>query len=212
MAKKKDYIIDEELVEDDDYEEDYSSDSEFNLVNEVKGLKILTCISICITIISLLISLVVLSKVSGDDTYSSGNGNGNVEGNGDQGIDSEVEYDVSMFTEISFDDFMEMYKEDKHYFVYTGRSTCGYCVAFLPALQQSVSEYDYTLYYLDIDKVSQDELKKIAELHSKYETTIGATPMVYLMGKKNVVAVNEGYTEYETYAKFLEDNGVKKRK
>ncbi len=212
MAKKKDYIIDEELVEDDDYEEDYSSDSEFNLVNEVKGLKILTCISICITIISLLISLVVLSKVSGDDTYSSGNGNGNVEGNGDQGTNSEVEYDVSMFTEISFDDFMEMYKEDKHYFVYTGRSTCGYCVAFLPALQQSVSEYDYTLYYLDIDKVSQDELKKIAELHSKYETTIGATPMVYLMGKKNVVAVNVGYTEYETYAKFLEDNGVKKRK
>ena len=210
MAKKKDYIIDEELVEDDDYEEDYSSDSEFNLVNEVKGLKILTCISICITIVSLLVSLVVLSKVSGNDTYSSGNESG--QGSGDQGINSEVEYDVSMFTEISFDDFKEMYKEDKHYFVYTGRSTCGYCVAFLPTLQQSVSEYDYTLYYLDIDKVSQEQLQEIAKLHSKYETTIGATPMVYLMGKKNVVAVNVGYTEYETYAKFLEDNGVKKRK
>lgn len=211
MAKKKDYIIDEELVE-EEYERDYSSDSEFNLVNEVKGLKILTCISICITIISLLISLVILSKVSGNNTYSSGSGNGSGEGTVDQGTNSEVEYDVSMFTEISFDDFMEMYKEDKHYFVYTGRSTCGYCVAFLPTLQQSVSEYDYTLYYLDIDKVSQEDLTEIAELHSKYETTIGATPMVYLMGKKNVVAVNEGYTEYETYAKFLEDNGVSKRK
>ena len=215
MANKKNKKEEEfnKLVDEEDMDyEDYSSDSEFNLVNEIKGLKILTCISICITIVSLLISLVVLSKVSGTDTYSSGNGSGSGQDNTDQGINSEVEYDVSMFTEISFDDFMEMYKEDKHYFVYTGRSTCGYCVAFLPALQQSVSEYDYTLYYLDIDKLDNDDLSEIAELHSKFETTIGATPMVYYMGKKNVVAVNEGYTEYETYAKFLENNGVKKRK
>ena len=107
---------------------------------------------------------------------------------------------------------MSMYKKDKTYFVYTGRSTCGYCVAFLPMLQQSISDYDYTLYYLDIDKLSNEDLTKIAELHDDFADTIGGTPMVYAMGKKDVKDINRGYTEYNTYASFLEKNGIKKRK
>lgn len=206
--------LDEMSYEDEDsYEVSYKDQDDFNLTNEVKALKILTCISICITIISLLISLVILSKVSGTNTYSSGNdtNGGSASGSG-SGSSESVEYDTSMFTEISIDDFMKMYKEEKDYFVYTGRKTCGYCVAFLPMLQQSVSEYDYTLYYLDVDKLDNADLTSIAELHDDFASTIGGTPMVYLMGDKDVVDVNKGYTEYDTYAKFLEDNGVKKRK
>ena len=228
MSKKKNKkeeefkkLVDEEEIEemaydedDDSYEVSYHDSDEFNLNNEVKALKILTCISICITIISLLISLVILSKVTGN-TYSSGSDNtgaGSGAGNGSGGSQEQVEYDTSMFTEISIDDFMDMYKKDKKYFVYTGRATCGYCVAFLPTLQQSISEYDYTLYYLDVDKLSNDDLTKIAELHDDFADTIGGTPMVYVMGKKDVKDINRGYTEYSTYASFLEKNGIKKRK
>lgn len=217
MVKNKKYVKEdleeldeEETLEEDNYEVTYESKEEFNLVNEVKGLKILTCISICITIISLLLSLVILSKVSnGSNTSTNNTGS---DSSTDTGTSEEVEYDTSMFTEISVDDFMEMYKENKTYFVYTGRSSCGYCVAFLPFLQQSVSEYDYTLYYLDVDKLSNDDLTEIAELHDDFASTIGGTPMVYVIKNKDVVDINKGYTEYDTYASFLEDNGIKTRK
>ena len=44
-----------------------------------------------------------------------------------------------------------------------------------------------------------------------FEEDFPATPMVYLVGKGEVKDVNEGYTEYDTYVKFLEDNGVEKK-
>jgi len=217
MAKNKksrkeeefDKMVDEEELEENVYDEEdsYKSSEDFNLVSEVKALKILICVSICVAVLSLLLSLVILSKVSdgtsNEKNESSENNNG---GN------AAAEYDTSMFTEIDVDDFLDMYKGDGQYFVYTGRGTCGYCVAFLPYLQQSVSEYNYTLYYLDIDKVNKADLTEIAELHDKFAQTIGATPMVYFMGNKDVVDVNEGYTEYATYASFLEKNGITKRK
>lgn len=220
MAKNKtdkfEKLVEEEEIEamayddEDSYEVSYAAKEEFNLMNEVKGLKILTCISICITIISLLLSLIILNKVS-NGNFSSNSGSGNSGSGTDTGTNEKVEYDTSMFTEIKLDDFLDMYEENDEFFVYTGRSTCGYCVAFLPYLQQSVSEYDYTLYYLDVDKLSNDDLTEIAELDDKFKTTIGGTPMVYVMGNEDVVDINQGYTDYDTYASFLEDNGVKKR-
>ena len=203
--------IEEKIYDDESLEITYSDDK-FDLVTEIKGIKILMGVSICITIISLLISLIVLYKVSDyNKVYNGSSDDESVNSDSDIG-NEKIEYDTSMFTEISVEDFMDMYEENKKYFVYTGRSTCGYCVAFLPYLQQSVSEYDYTLYYLDIDKLTKDDFNDIAELDDDFAATIGATPMVYVIKNKNLVDVNEGYTEYSSYSDFLEDNGVKKRK
>ena len=206
---KFDKLVDEEEMEEMYSEDEYESCSvsiESSLMTEIKGLKILLGVSICISILSFLLSVIILSKVN-NGTYNSGN-NGSENNSGNN---ANVDYDTSMFTEITIDQFMDLYKKDEKSFVYTGRSTCGYCVAFLPYLQQSVSEYKYTLYYLDIDKISNDDLTEIAELHKDFSSTIGATPMVYVMGNKDVEDVNQGYTEYAEYAKFLEKNGIKKR-
>jgi len=216
--KNKELIIDEKLDLDEEFE-DYDDEEielevedesslevvqEFNLNNEVKALKMLVCVSICVTIISLLISLVILNKVT--------SGNDNKKDNeSETSVDENENYDVSMFKSIKIDEFKEMYDDDKTYFVYTGRSTCGYCVAFLPTLQQSVKEYDYTLYYLDMSNVTNDDISSVIEMDEDFSDTFSATPMVYVIGDKELVSVNEGYTDYDTYAKFLEDHGVEKK-
>ena len=64
-------------------------------------------------------------------TENNGNGTSTNNGNNDQ------EYDVSMFTEITAEELINLYNGEEKALIYIGRPTCGYCVAFLPALQQA---------------------------------------------------------------------------
>lgn len=195
-------IEEDEDYDDEDVSEYVSVSKSTDENNEVKVLKLLTCVALCISVVTLLISLVILNKVSNINSYF-------VE---DDEAESEVssEYDTSMFTELTEDEFIalfdEDYEDDEIRFVFSGRSTCSYCVAFLPYLQQSVEEYDYTLYYLDIDSVSKyDEIQDLDEI---LEENISYTPMVYAIKNGEVIDVNDGYTEYSTLTAFLEEYGV----
>ena len=123
--------------------------------------------------------------------------------------DKETEYDVSMFKSITSNDFINMFNEkNKTYFVYTGRSSCGFCVKFLPVLQQSIKDYDYSVYYLDVLTVDDSAYKTITNIDAKLEENFGYTPMVFAIRDGKVIDVNEGYTEYSVYKKFLEQNNV----
>ena len=156
-----------------------------------------------ISVVALFVSLIILSKVSHIDSFYV------EEDETDQTVESG--YDTSMFTSVSDDDFISFFEEDDDTvrFVFSGRSTCSYCVAFLPYLQQSVEEYDYTLYYLDIDQVSKYD--EISDLDEKLAENFSYTPMVYAIKNGEVIDINDGYTEYSTLTEFLEENGVEKK-
>ena len=128
----------------------------------------------------------------------------------------EVKYDVSMFKTIDTDKFVSLFKGEKKSLIYLGRSTCGFCVKFLPNLQKAQKEYGYTTYYLDITTVDKNGQKKIQELDDFLKENYGYTPMVLVVqdGKILNKEVNNyngvGYTEYKTYEKFLKKLNYKK--
>ena len=159
-----------------------------------------------ISVITLILIIAILGKVSdGTTTKKSTSGSEN------EGTET-AEYDTSMFTEIDADKFVELVKNKKeYYFVYTGRPSCSYCQMMIGNYQQSVEEYDYELYYYDTENVTSEIVSEIQGLDEIFEQDFPSTPMVYLVGKGEVKDVNEGYTEYSTYANFLEDNGVEKK-
>ena len=128
--------------------------------------------------------------------------------------DKKYDYDTSMFARVTEDDFIalfeeEKFKDDKVYFVFSGRKTCSYSYMFLPHLQKSIQEYDYTLYYLDIDRVSKYD--EISSLDEELAENISYTPMVYAVKNGKVIDVNAGYTEYSTLVQFLKINGVERK-
>ena len=118
-----------------------------------------------------------------------------------------IDYINKKFSKVEYKDE----DEDSKAFVYTGRPTCSYCTLMIGNLIKSVEDYDYTLYYLNTDNLDSDSTGKITELDEILEKDFPATPMVYLVGDGKVYDVNEGYTDYATYTKFLEDNDVEKR-
>ena len=131
--------------------------------------------------------------------------------------EKEVKYDVSMFTSIDADKFIDLYKGEDKSLIYLGRSTCGYCIKFLPYLQKAQKEYGYKTYYLDITTVNDKNTEKIQELDEFLKDNYGYTPMVLVVkdGKILNKEVNNyegvGYTDYKTFTKFLKKLDYEKK-
>ena len=94
--------------------------------------KVLKCLYVIIAL--LLINILVVIAT-----------NGSVKKEETKTDDTEenTEYDVSMFTSIDVDGVVDAFKSSEMKVIYMGRSTCGYCVQFLPNLQKAQEEYGY---------------------------------------------------------------------
>lgn len=123
------------------------------------------------------------------------------------------EYDVSMMNTVNVDKVLKLYESKSAQVIYLGRSTCGYCVKFLPALQKAQKEYGYKTNYLDITTVSEEDQAKLLKKDNDegfLAKNYGATPMVLVVKNGKLVDTWIGYSEYDSFAKFIEDNGFKK--
>ncbi len=123
------------------------------------------------------------------------------------------EYDVSMFTELTTSDALKKISDGSKYVVYIGRSTCGYCIQFLPNLQKAQEEYGYQTIYIDLEKMTSDDQTNILTVDNdeKYiSENLGYTPMVLVFEDGKLKNGWVGYAEYDSFASFLEDNGFSK--
>ncbi|MBP3461817.1 MAG: thioredoxin family protein [Bacilli bacterium] len=124
------------------------------------------------------------------------------------------EYDVSMFDTVDTEKTINLFDSKDIQVIYIGRSTCGYCVKFLPVLQQAQKEFGYKTKYLDITTVTTEEQQNAILAKDNDEgflsQNFGSTPMVLLVKDGKIVKGWVGYAEYDEFAKFLIDNGINK--
>ena len=138
---------------------------------------------------------------------SNGNGTNTNTGNDEQ------EYDVSMFTEISAEELVNLYNGDEKALIYIGRPTCGYCVAFLPSLQQAQEELGYKTYYYDISNVTDEDYNNITGLNDFMANNFGYTPMVIVVQNGQILSADGsgegwvGYSDYDTFKAYLQGLG-----
>jgi len=174
--------------------------------NEVKEImnKILLCLY-AIIVILIVNTTIVLLKDAKFGTASTG----------ESETQGSAEYDVSMFTSVTADTLGEKVSGETAKLVYIGRDSCGYCVKFLPVLQQAQEDYDYETLYLDITTVTtteqQDKILAFDNDEKFLEENFGGTPMVLLMKDGKLVDEWIGYADYATYAAWLEENGFAKK-
>lgn len=129
---------------------------------------------LAISIMSLLVGLVNYSNTKGTTTNNSSTNTNNNNGS------STSDYDVSMFNAVSVSDILKFLgtSNKETHILYLGRSTCSACVAFLPNLQATQKEMNFTTDYLDITTVdtTSDDYKKFSNLLSKEITqTVNGT-------------------------------------
>lgn len=186
-----------------------------NTENIEKGLKTISIILIVIAALLALNTCALLfnSKSNANNTQTLSEEN--------------EEYDVNMFTKINETNFLKTVKKTDSQVIYLGRATCGYCVKFLPTLQKAQQELKYKTNYVDItalDETSDDYTSMVKMINdmtetfnkkhdltgdSAYKYLYGYTPMVLISKNNKIVDVWVGYSEYETFVEWLNENGIK---
>lgn len=175
----------------------------------------------CILLMLLLILVVLVVGVS--KMYTSNTSNSNNSESSSNESEYNTDYDVSMFKEINASDLKNETK-GKLSVIYIGRSTCGWCSAFLPNLWDAQEKYGYTTLYIDIAKIMDFEnggitdqssydimIKLTGKGYEDYvEKNFGSTPMILIMKDNKIVGAQTGYSEYNEFKKLLNNSGINK--
>lgn len=160
---------------------------------------------------SLIAIIIILSLLLIVVIVKNNNGSSNINNSTEEEVLGD--YDVSMFETLTTDDAVNKIKEGETEIVYIGRSTCTYCVKFLPALQQAQNDYNYTTIYINLEEMTSDDQNKLLELDNDegyISENFGYTPMVLIFKDGKLANGWVGYAEYDSFAAFLEDNGLSK--
>ena len=206
MAKEK---IKETVA--DEYEELTLEDRVINIekkVNWTFGL------AVVITIISVLILIFILA----DGTEKAGN----TDSQSGEPTEVSADYDVSAFKEIKAQDIKKESK-GKNILIYVGRSSCGYCVQYVPVLTQvQEKSKKYQTYYIDIAKIldfssttggilDQEANNIMQQLDKEFmESNWGATPLTLVVKDSKLVDSVVGYVDADTLEALIKKNGFVK--
>lgn len=158
-------------------------------------------------------TLIVIAVISAANLFVNIIKNGEVsEGESTTDTEETGEYDVSMFNEKTTTETIESINNGNTEIIYIGRSTCGYCVKFLPILQEAQENFGYTTTYIDLTEMTTDDQTNLLALDNEdgyISENFGYTPMVLIFKDGKLVNGWVGYAEYETFASFLTENGIK---
>ncbi|HOO67821.1 MAG TPA: thioredoxin family protein [Bacilli bacterium] len=122
--------------------------------------------------------------------------------------ESSDEYDVSEFNTLDYEELQEAIESEDYTVVYVGRSSCSYCLKFLPIMKEAQENYGFITAYVDLTEVTDEEYYYLLDFDEFFETYFGSTPMVVIFKDGEYINGTVGYTDYDTYAAFLETSGI----
>lgn len=177
----------------------------------------LICIFVCAFISTIFVIILTINyynnnKDTGNNNYANTSENGNGSGTG-SGSTTSADYDVSRFTEINADQVVELFNGEEKSFIYIGRPTCGYCVKFLPAINQAIDELGFKAYYYNTNDLDEETYYKLAGLNDWMGENFGSTPMVIVVQGGKIVSAQDngegwvGYSDYDSFKAYLQGIG-----
>ena len=109
---------------------------------------------------------------------------------------------------ITLDDYLEIIKEDGYHFMFIGSDTCGYCTQFKESINETLKDYNYNVYYLNIGNFSEEDVTKLYETDSYFTENTWGTPLNFLYKDGERIDVLSGYVDANELTNFLQENKV----
>ena len=215
MEKKKN-VVDNTKVEETNNEGFDELTTEDRLVSIEKKVNATLILVVIMAILAIINLSILVSNNSGQTTTN--------EDLTPNSTDTSADYDVSEFDEIKASDLSKESK-NRTIVVYIGRSSCGYCVQFVPILKSVQEKYNFTTKYIDIAKIidynsssisDQDAYNLLTNMKTNSEQKgimeqFGSTPMTLVIKNNTIVDSIVGATDESTLTKLIEDNGFSKK-
>ncbi len=101
--------------------------------------------------------------------------------------------------------FYDYFERKEPTLIVYASSQCGFCALQEPIVERIGELYDMDYFYMDLTKLSSDEVSKVGEL---LETSGSGTPTSVIVENGKVVRQSEGMMEGKDYVKFLVAGGV----
>lgn len=215
MEKKKN-VVDNTKVEETNNEGFDELTTEDRLVSIEKKVNATLILVVIMAILAIINLSILVSNNSGQTTTN--------EDLTPNSTDTSADYDVSEFDEIKASDLSKESK-NKTIVVYIGRSSCGYCVQFVPILKSVQEKYNFTTKYIDIAKIidynsssisDQDAYNLLTNMKTNSEQKgimeqFGSTPMTLVIKNNTIIDSIVGATDESTLTKLIKDNGFSKK-
>lgn len=112
------------------------------------------------------------------------------------------------FKTITLDEYLKIIKKDGYHFMFIGSESCGYCTQFKESINESLEDYDYNVYYLDIGTLSEDDFDKLYDTDSYFSENEWGTPLNFLYKDGKRIGEINGYVETSELVKFLKNKKV----
>lgn len=89
--------------------------------------------------------------------------------------------------ELTYEEFTEKVDNEESFVLCISRTTCSHCATYKPKLENVAKNYSIDLYYIDIDKYSEEEQEEFEKIINFNDTT---PTTVFLKDGKETTASN----------------------
>lgn len=89
--------------------------------------------------------------------------------------------------ELTYDEFVQKIDNEESFVLCISLTTCSHCATYKPKLESVAKDYGIDLYYIDIDKYSEEEQEEFVKVINFNDTT---PTTVFLKNGKETTASN----------------------
>lgn len=122
-------------------------------------------------------------------------------------LKEEESTDLPFLKSINMTEYVSLFKASELSFVYIGKDDCVYSQAENEVLKELKEEYkDITINYLNLDKLSEEELSSLYTSYQSFVDNGIGTPTLLLVSNSEVKMFKRGYTNKESLIELLKEN------
>ena len=124
-----------------------------------------------------------------------------------------VEYPLTLAGEvglhqITYNEYESKVENGDAFIVIIERAGCGYCIQYMPIVEEVAKEKKIPLYYIDTDTLSQEEFNLLGSTNSYLKRNNWGTPTTLFMLGDRVLDNIPGYVDKDGVLSFLDGKVV----
>lgn len=127
--------------------------------------------------------------------------------------EAKVDYPLTLvgdagLHQMTYNDYETMVDNGDAFIVVIERAGCGYCIQYMPIVEEVANEKGIPMYYIDTDTLSTEEMDKLNNNNSYLKRNSWGTPTTLFMLGDRVIDTISGYVDKETVLSFIDDKVV----
>ena len=121
----------------------------------------------------------------------------------------DVDYPLTLagevgLNQITYDDYKTFVENGDAFIVVIERAGCGYCIQYMPIVEDVAKEKQIPIHYIDTDTLTDEEMNELSNTNSYLKRNDWGTPTTLFMLGDRVLDTIGGYVEKDALLSFLD--------